>query len=32
MSMASNTVMSGNTNEIRKRACPLTTISKEHKI
>ncbi|CAD8157712.1 unnamed protein product [Paramecium octaurelia] len=32
VSMASNTVMSGNTNEVRKRACPLTTISKEHKI
>ncbi|CAD8110446.1 unnamed protein product [Paramecium primaurelia] len=31
-SMASNTVMSGNTNEVRKRACPLTTISKEHNI
>ncbi|CAD8173491.1 unnamed protein product [Paramecium pentaurelia] len=32
VSMASNTIMSGNTNEVRKRACPLTTITKEHKI
>lgn len=24
-------VFNGNTNEVRKRACPLTTISKEHR-